>query len=469
MSDQGDAVVVSATTVLAVMTDALELIKRDAGDTAMLGYYARDIGTALHVTAPDGRPVIDRREAEERALKAYGITKRSTKRERADALAEYREGIASGERSPLPFKVGPKPSIVDRELDSLVARYDREEAARDVIRRRKLGQRPSMASKVLTATELAAQPGLEPLVDGILFRGTIAMLFGLPGSYKSFLAIALAGCIATGSKFLGRSVAQGPTLYVAAEGAAGLGKRVEAWGFAWHNGAPVEGMSILPEAVNLSDDSEVDELAELNRQNGYALIVIDTWARSLGGADENSASATSLLVENVERVKRAHPGTSVLIIHHRGKTGNDPRGSIALLGAVDTALAISGERAALTLEAVKQKDIEGGVVETLEAVSTADSLILRRRAGGHSTPDELPERFAETLAHFTRAFSATGATKTEFRDLLIDAGYSRTSAYTHIDRLVNDKSLLWERNKLSLAQTTPLDPFDSPTPGKASS
>ena len=442
------------------VTGVLSDIANSPGNSLHLAIVGAELGGLLAVKTVDGKPALDLDFVRSKALRAHGILSDSPKSKRKAAALVLDEAIAAGRHCPLPMRIGPRAGEADRALAVEVERQARQEAAREVIRRRKHGERATMASKLLTHAELSALPGLEPLIDGVLFKSSIAMLFGLPGSYKSFLAIAFACSIATGRKWMGRTVEGGPTLIIAAEGAAGLNRRVDAWAAGWHDGKAVEGLTILPEAVNLSDEAQVDELAALNAKHGFALIVIDTWARSLGGADENSASATSLLVENVERIKRAHAGSTVLVVHHRGKSGTDPRGSIALLGAVDTALSMSGDRNAITLEATKQKDIEGGVVETLEAVKSVavDSLVLQRRAGSITSGEDLPERHAESLAIFRGAFAATGSTRVEFRTVLQSTGIPYSVAYRHIDTLINSKRLVWEKGKLSLPPTD-LDPY----------
>lgn len=430
---------------------------------------AFNVGRFLDVKDHEGKLVLDEAPLRKRLRKiAMGAVATKDQDERAaekfDIERRIAFGFADGRTQRSTVVVAPRaPTPEEKRIEERVAFYTADEEARRVVRDRKLGERASMASKLLTDAQLADRPGLEPLIEGVLFRENLAMLFGLPGTYKSFLAISFACSVATGTKWMGRDVARGPVLYVAAEGSAGLGKRVEAWAAGWYGGKRVEGLVILPEAVNLSDEGQVNELADLNAERGFALIVIDTWAMSLGGADENSASATSLLIERLGQVRRASPGTSVLVVHHRGKTGNDPRGSIALLAGVDTALSISGERAALTLEATKQKDIEGGVIDTLEAVrsNTVDSLVLQRRSGALSSADDMPEHLEESLAHFRRLFSETGATKAEFKGVLIDLGLPRTTAYRHANQLLESKRLWLSGNKLVLPR--PITSIDETT------
>lgn len=92
--------------------------------------------------------------------------------------------------------------------------------------RRKLD---ALRMAALSGSDLESIPPPQPLIEGILFRGTLAALFGPPGVGKSFLAMSWALSIAAGTDWLGRKVHGGPILYVAAEGTSGLALRRRAW------------------------------------------------------------------------------------------------------------------------------------------------------------------------------------------------------------------------------------------------
>ena len=109
-----------------------------------------------------------------------------------------------------------------------------------------------------------------------------------------------------------------------------------------------------------------------------ALVVLDTWARSIPGADENSAKDTGEAVAAIDDL-RIRLNTAVLIVHHTGKTGGTDRGSGALTGAVDTKLKLAkvNGRGDLVLVVEKQKNFEAGEPITLRLETVADSLVPR--------------------------------------------------------------------------------------------
>jgi RecA-family ATPase len=57
----------------------------------------------------------------------------------------------------------------------------------------------------------------------------VAAIYGASGSVKTFILLDLLLHIALGWPWAGRRVVQAPTIYIAAEGAAGLHKRKIGW------------------------------------------------------------------------------------------------------------------------------------------------------------------------------------------------------------------------------------------------
>ena len=105
--------------------------------------------------------------------------------------------------------------------------------------------------------------------------------------------------------------------------------------------------AIIPVAINLGPAGEdvprvIAAAAEFERrtEQPVRLIVLDTLARVMPGADENAASDMGVTVDRVERIKN-ETGAAIIIVHHAGKAqGAGPRGSSALYGAVDTVIEV---------------------------------------------------------------------------------------------------------------------------------
>ena len=75
--------------------------------------------------------------------------------------------------------------------------------------------------------------GMRPirwLVKGFLEMDSLSLMFGEPGCGKSFVAIDLACCVATGHSWHGKAIKRpGSVFYIAGEGFNGLSRRLMAW------------------------------------------------------------------------------------------------------------------------------------------------------------------------------------------------------------------------------------------------
>ena len=209
--------------------------------------------------------------------------------------------------------------------------------------------------RLVTDEAMESQPPPEYLIDGVLVRDSLAVLYGPSGSGKTFVAIDWQLSVATGSWWQGRKVVKGPVLFVAAEGSGGLGARISAWKHSrtFHGDA---GLRIFPEPVNLLDPVASDVVAQAAKRIGAVLVVVDTVARSMPGGDENSAKDIGLVVENADVIRRMSTAT-VLLVHHTGKDlSAGMRGHSALRGALATSVECKGGEGRLVLTCDKQKD-----------------------------------------------------------------------------------------------------------------
>lgn len=220
--------------------------------------------------------------------------------------------------------------------------------------------RPRDASKFLTETEVINLPQPQPLVDGLLFVGTLAVLVGGPGVGKTALTIDLASSVGAGLPFLGLPTRRGEVLYLGGEGP--LGARVKAsklakgldptqeHGMRFRRDTPI----LFPDHSAESRDL-VDVLGDIKlRPDPPALIVIDTLARSFVGGDENTSRDMSKWISEVEKLRKT--GAAILILHHSGKKGREERGSSSLRGAADTLMILELEGKSLYLSCDKQRD-----------------------------------------------------------------------------------------------------------------
>ena len=239
--------------------------------------------------------------------------------------------------------------------------------------------------------EIENLPPLAWLVEDIIPERGLAVLYGQPETGKSFAALAIAFSIATGRPFFSQVVHQGPVIYVAAEGSAGLGQRVGAWkrSAEWYDRA---GVQFLTEPVDLSDIESVSAFASAVRTlpDPPHLIVFDTLARSLVGGDENSSQDVGVLIHHASLLQQKLK-VAVLFIHHTRKDGETERGSSALRGAADVMIRCDREKGSqlITLVCDKAKDAPHFPDITLELVPVADSCALITANGSLAATDPL--------------------------------------------------------------------------------
>ncbi len=231
--------------------------------------------------------------------------------------------------------------------------------------------------KVKTLGELRATPPPSFMIADYIIDNSFGVVFGQPATFKSFLVLDWALCIAHGIDWNDRPTRQGVVVYLAMEGQAGIAVRAEAWhrehqlsdeGIPFYAVTTPIGMAMenAPDVLQLKDAIE-DTLGGVSPD----LIVVDTLARSMSGsgADENSATDMGYFVRSADLLREWFECT-VLAVHHSGKdTDRGLRGSSALLGAVDTSIAIKRQTGTQCIEISnpKQKDVQEAEPLWLEA------------------------------------------------------------------------------------------------------
>lgn len=291
-------------------------------------------------------------------------------------------------------------------------------------------KRATLQHKLLTAEGLDNLPPPEWLVDDVLVRNTLAILYGRPGVGKSLAALDWTLCASTGCWWFARAVKQTKTLFIAAEGVSGLGKRKRAWqedrgvikvGDAW----------FLPEPVNLLDRGASAAAAELVGHLDVGLVVVDTLSRCMSGGDENAPKDMTIAIDALEGMRHASDAT-VLAVHHTPKNAATPRGHSALEGAAETCVEVEGEGQVLVLKCTKQKDAAPFEPIRLAIRPVAESAVLVSH-GLMGQADDLVRSETTVLAALRDNFGTTGASNTDLREV---AGVARSSYYRAVNSLV---------------------------------
>lgn len=216
-----------------------------------------------------------------------------------------------------------------------------------------------LLAEMLDVDAVLALPPPVPLIRDVLDLDSESWIISKAGGFKSFVALDMACHVALGLAWRGRPVAQGPVVYVVAEGRKSIGQRLRAW-IQTYEQRPKD-LHVLPRPVQVRDGAGWAVLVEACRRLAPVLVILDTQARITVGLNENDNGEMGVLTEAVRRMKEA-TGACVLVVHHQGRSGEDGRGASAIDGAQDTELKVvrpdGVKRSDLTATLVmdKQKD-----------------------------------------------------------------------------------------------------------------
>jgi hypothetical protein len=181
----------------------------------------------------------------------------------------------------------------------------------------------------------------EWLIKNVLEKNCLAELFGPVGSLKTFMAIDLGLCIASGAPFHGNRVKDpGPVLFIIGEGRSGFKRRLRAWGLV--HKVDIDSLPVLVSRhpAQMTQKESVESIKRAIRKitekyGSPKLIIIDTLNRNFGPGDENSTQDMTAYGHGCDALK-AVCESSVLTVHHSGLAEKErARGNSALFAAIE--------------------------------------------------------------------------------------------------------------------------------------
>jgi putative DNA primase/helicase len=310
----------------------------------------------------------------------------------------------------------------------------------------------------------------DEIVEGVLGRAAMSVMYGDSNSGKTFAAIDLGAAVCRGMPWLGRNAVPGLVLYLATEAAGSVRMRLKA--YQRFHGAQARGFIIVQSPVNLFDgEADVTAIlatvAEIEARYGERVLLIigDTLARIAAGANENSGEDMGVVIKHAETI-RAATGATFLWIHHCGKDqARGMRGWSGMRAAIDTEIEITADEALGTraAEITKQRDLPGKGTRIgfrLEAVALgrnrwgtprdscvvigADAPAKVQKAKGR--PSEVTGALVEFLTQ-----RGSGCRKSEIVKHF-EGRFARGSVYREVDKMVDAGRLLETAGVVALAK-----------------
>jgi hypothetical protein len=268
-------------------------------------------------------------------------------------------------------------------------------------------------------------------VEGLLPRVGLACLYGGPGAVKTFIWLDLFERMSRGGLWASRDVDQCPVVYIAAEGAGGIRKRIAGLKKdRAEKGLPADiPFYLLTVAPNFgTGEGDRIELIRCIEALGIrpGAIALDTTSQCMGGADENGAGMAQLVVNATALAN--YFSCLVGLIHHVPLADDERlRGWTGFPAALDVSIFSKREKGSLvaTLTVKKLKDDDDGQAFTVhlvrvvlgqtkkgrdvstlvvESVTAADD-----SASGADTGKKLPDSAANALSALRYALDEVGA------------------------------------------------------------
>ena len=239
-------------------------------------------------------------------------------------------------------------------------------------------RKPDKGFHLLSYAEMEAMPEPEWLVEGLIQKRSTALLFGKSNSFKSFLAIDIGLSVETGRSWHGHSVSQGGVLFVATEGANGVGRlRIPCWYDQYSVDYDQRGAFLYPKEIRLDVVDDVTALIGAMHSSGpFTLMVLDIFGGSMAGSEIEDKTARAW-VHGIQRILR-ETGAAILTVAHTGwQDDSRARMHTHFWGSFDTRMRVEGDKEAMTstLSIERHKDADSAGQWGFRMAAAGSSLV----------------------------------------------------------------------------------------------
>jgi AAA domain-containing protein len=185
-------------------------------------------------------------------------------------------------------------------------------------------------------------PAPEWFIEDMFPENCLGALYGQPGAFKTWTAVAEAMCLGTGLPFCGKRVQRCNVLYIAADDPMRPQQRAQAWVKYYDPVLKAQGIDpfanvlILKKPINLYKDDLRTAVENIQRQ-GFKpdVIFYDTFFHSTVGADLQKPEVVLPIVDRLRALGKELGARGSKVIHHTPKEGDKLFGSQTLLASID--------------------------------------------------------------------------------------------------------------------------------------
>ena len=286
---------------------------------------------------------------------------------------------------------------------------------------------------------LSDRPAIEYVVEKLIAEGSVNVWFGQWGAKKTWAAIDLAVCVASGKQWLGMATEPCNVLIIDEEsGDTRLANRIKdtmrgELGEMADASVPIKSVS-LAQFNLLKNSDDADLLTRLVLELDAKLVIIDALADVMLGGDENAVKDTQPVFANLRFIAEL-TGAAFIVIHHANKLGGY-RGSTAIAGAIDTLLSVESkqEDGLITFKTEKMRDGEP-LSFACEAKWTDEGFYLTQSEATEKAFLSKSQQFA--LDFFTEKGDGTVNQLSDYAGEL----YTRGTLVKAVQYLINEKLL----------------------------
>ncbi len=226
------------------------------------------------------------------------------------------------------------------------------------------------------AYALQPQPPIDYIVDDLITNSSVNVIYGEPGSKKTYTALSLAVCVANGKNWLDFKTRKNPVLIIDEEsGEKRLSRRLgEAIrGEFCDSTSPIFYISLA--GFKLDDPNDPILIHALIEKTGARLVIIDALADIMDG-DENDKKDVQPVFNALRKIAE-NTDSAILIIHHSNKAGGY-RGSSAIKGSIDLMVQVTSENGSNLVNFNTEKNRDGDKTSwAAEAIWTEDQFYLK--------------------------------------------------------------------------------------------